>query len=334
VSIHTPGESNALLPALRPTQPVAEPETPSHGSFPAAHIPTRLPQAMQAAATGHDPGYLVAPPASASLLHAPAIPVPPFLAAGALIGVLSSLAARSAMPAVLAPAVALLIRSRMLRSQLRTSESDQRAAVVDFCAALRAELQAGRQPSASIAEAIWCRPELRDLAEACAGPAAQRDPADLLSAAARTPGREGLGALAACWRATERHGVPLTEAVCGIEDGLRAEQQRRQGLAAELAGVRATVALLGVLPGFGLALGCGLGTDPLHTLLTQPVGEACLLVGFLLEVTGLRWTDRLVGSVLHEPGRDRRQFHIRARRSRTADRRDRALPRRRSRRAS
>jgi tight adherence protein B len=238
------------------------------------------------------------------------------------------------MPALLAPAVALMVRSRMLRSQLRISETDQRAAVVDFCAALRAELQAGRQPSAAIADAVWCRPELRDLAEACAQPAAQWDPADLLSAAARTPGREGLGALAACWRATERHGVPLTKAVCGIEDGLRAEQQRRQGLAAELAGARATVTLLGVLPGFGLALGSALGTDPLHTLLTQPAGEACLAVGFLLEVAGLCWTDRLVAAVLHGPGRGNGRIRIRARRAKRADRHEGTLPRRRGRRVS
>lgn len=238
------------------------------------------------------------------------IPLSPFLIAGGLIGVLGSLATHSVMPGVLAPPVALLLRSRLLRNQLRAAETDQRSAVVDFCAALRAELQAGRQPSAAIADAVWCRPELRDLAEACAAPTTRWDPPDLLALAARAPGREGLAALAACWRATERHGVALTEAVGGIEDGLRAEQQRRLSLAAELAGVRATAALLGVLPVLGLALGSALGANPVHTMLTQPVGEACLLVGFLLEVAGLRWTDRLVGAVVHEsrPRPARRRF--------------------------
>jgi tight adherence protein B len=294
----------------------------------------RAPRPPQSAATGYDPQYFVPPSVSAALLRAPTIPVFPFLVAGVLIGALGSLAAHSAMPAVLAPAVALLIRSRLLRSQLRVAETEQRAAVVDFCAALRAELQAGRQPSAAIADAVWCRPELRDLAEACAQPAARWDSADLLDAAAGTAGREGLGALAACWRATERHGVPLTEAVCGIEDGLRAEQQRRRSLAAELAGVRATVTMLGVLPGFGLALGSALGTDPLHTLLTRPVGEACLLIGFLLELVGLYWTDRLVGSVLHKPGRRHSRFRGRARRLRPSRGRDAARSRHGDRRAS
>ena len=273
----TTGASKALLPARRSAPPARR----------AAEL---QPRALSDS-----------PSASTASLPTPSVPLMPFLIAAGLIGVLGSLAAHSVVPGVLSLCAALLLRSRLLRNHLRTAEADQRSAVVDFCAALRAELQAGRQPSAAIADAVWCRPELRDLAEACTAPTTQGDPPDLLIRAARTPGREGLAALAACWRATERHGVALTEAVGGIEDGLRAEQQRRLSLAAELAGVRATATLLGVLPILGLALGSALGANPLRTMLTQPVGEACLLMGFLLEVAGLRWTDRLVGAVVHEP---------------------------------
>jgi len=232
---------------------------------------------------------------------ASSLPVRPFIAVAVALGVLGSLAAHSALPLLLAVLAAVLVRSRMVRARARTAEAAQCAAVVDLCAALRSELQAGRQASAAFTEAVWCRPELRDLAEAVSVPDPERTAPDLLAEAARTPGREGLAALAACWRAAEQHGVPLTGAVCGIEDGLRAELQRRQNLAAELSGVRTTVALLGVLPAFGLALGSALGADPVHTLLTRPFGEACLLAGCLLEVVGLRWTDRLVGSIGNAP---------------------------------
>jgi hypothetical protein len=34
-----------------------------------------------------------------------------------------------------------------------------------------------------------------------------------------------------------------------------------------------------------------------HTLLSRPAGEVCLVAGCLLELAGLRWTDRLVDSV-------------------------------------
>lgn len=225
------------------------------------------------------------------------LPAAPFLVTGLALGGLCSLITRSAVPVALALLGALLLRSRMIRARVRAAETAQRAAVVELCATLRGELQAGRQPSAAFNEAVWCRPELRDLAEALSVPDPERDEPSLLAAAARRPGRDGLASLAACWRAAEQHGVPLTAAVCGIEDGLRADQHRRQDLAAELSGVRATVALLGVLPAFGLALGSALGADPIHTLLTRPVGEACLLIGCLLELIGLRWTDRLVGAI-------------------------------------
>lgn len=225
------------------------------------------------------------------------LPLAPFLVAALVLGTLCALITRSAVPILLALLGAILLRSRLNNARARAAEASQRAAVVELCAALRGELQAGRQPGAAFAETVWCRPELRDLAEEFARPDPDRDEPDLLAAAARRPGREGLASLAACWRAAEHHGVPLTGAVSGIEDGLRAEQRRRQNLAAELSGVRATVALLGVLPVFGLALGSALGADPIHTLLTRPVGEVCLLLGCLLEVIGLRWTDRLVSAI-------------------------------------
>lgn len=229
------------------------------------------------------------------------LPVGPFLVAALVLGTLCSFAARSAVPIALALLGAFLLRSRLIHARARSAEASQRTAVVELCAALRGELQAGRQPSAAFAEAVWCRPELRDLAEAFSRPDPERDEPDLLAAAACQPGREGLASLAACWRAAERHGVPLTGAVSGIEDGLRAEQHRRQNLAAELSGVRATVALLGVLPVFGLGLGSALGADPIHTLLARPTGEVCLLLGCLLELIGLRWTDRLVGTIDGRP---------------------------------
>jgi tight adherence protein B len=214
-----------------------------------------------------------------------------------LLAVLSSLALHSALPIPLAAVAALVIRGRVTRARERTAEAAQRSAVVEFCAALRGELLAGRQPADALAESVWCRPELRDLATAVCPPNIGRDAAELLSDAAGVPGREGLRAVAACWSAAERHGVALSGAVAGIEDGLRAEEQRRQNLAAELSGVRTTVALLGVLPVFGLALGTALGAHPVHALLTRPVGEACLVAGCLLELVGLRWTDRLISAL-------------------------------------
>lgn len=230
-----------------------------------------------------------------------AVPLAPFILAAITLGTVASLLTRSMLPALLALAAAFPIRSRIARAKAREAEAAQRSAVVELCAALRSELQAGRQPSSAFAEAVWCRPELSDLAQSFCTPEPQQSPADLLTSAAHTPGREGLTSLAACWRAAETHGVSLTGAVSGIEDGLRAEQSRRENLATELADARSTIAVLGVLPAFGLAVGAAVGADPIHTLLSRPAGEACLIVGCLLELAGLRWTDRLARSAESTP---------------------------------
>jgi tight adherence protein B len=239
-----------------------------------------------------------------------------------VVGTLVGLIGRSALPALLLPALAAALTSRARRARLRRRTAAQRSAVVALCSALRAELEGGALPNAALAEAVWCRVELRDLAEsvgalhmsqsprtsptARASPTALSAPAhgypgtaaELLAVAAlAAPGRGGLSGLAACWRATEEHGLPLASAVAGIESALRAEEQRQLLLDAELSGVRTTMGLLAVLPAFGLLLGSSLGARPWHTLLQTFGGQICLVLGSALEMTGLWWTDRLVAGV-------------------------------------
>jgi tight adherence protein B len=225
------------------------------------------------------------------------VPVAPYAVAALVIGAVGSLVTHSAVPVLTAPVCALFLRSRAQRGRERGAAAAQRAAVLELCAAWRGELQAGRQPAAAFTEAVWCRVELRDVAQAVALPRDGRSAQSVLAAAAEVPGREALSALAACWSAAERHGLAMTEAVAGIEEGLRAEQGRNLALAAELSSVRATTTLLSVLPVFGIVLGSALGADPVRTLLHEPVGEGCLAVGFVLEIAGLRWTDRIIDAV-------------------------------------
>jgi tight adherence protein B len=235
-------------------------------------------------------------------------------------GGLAALAARSIVLLFMMPPLVLLARARIAESRRRAEEASQRAAVADLCTALRAELEAGRLPEQAFAEAIWCRPQLRDLADrrsgagrrADAGPAAadgesaDGEPESLREAlrrAASVPGREELAALAACWAAAERHGIAFAEAVRGIEQGLRERNAGGRELAAELAGVRATAGLLAVLPLLGLALGSALGGDPLDLLLHNQAGELCLATGAGLSMVGIWWIGRLVGSVGQTPPR-------------------------------
>jgi tight adherence protein B len=89
-------------------------------------------------------------------------------------------------------------------------------------------------------------------------------------------------------------GSGLAAAVERLEEGLRAEQAQRRAVDAELAGPRATAGLLAVLPAAGLLLAAGLGADPLHVLLTTPLGTVCLVLGLGSRRRGVLWTSRLV----------------------------------------
>jgi len=265
------------------------------------------------------------PIASVSLMPRPPVwqRYPVVLPAALFVGLMAGLIGHSALPVALLPTLAAAGVARARRAAIRRQATAQRGAVVALCSALRAELDGGALPHAALAEVVWCRTELRDLAERLGRPrtAAVSQPtqmsgfpcaeAELLAAAALVaPGRGGLAGLAACWRATEEHGLSLSTAVAGIESALRAEDQRQLLLDAELSGVRATMGLLAVLPAFGLLLGSSLGTRPLHTLLQTFGGQACLILGSALELIGLWWTDRLVASVsdLTAPGLPRRQY--------------------------
>jgi tight adherence protein B len=114
-----------------------------------------------------------------------------------------------------------------------------------------------------------------------------------LRAAARLEGAEGLAGVAACWQVAVDGGAGLADGLDRIADALRADREQREDLRAQLAAPRSTVALLALLPVFGLVLGGGLGADPVGILLRTPAGLGCLAVGGLLEWAGLAWTARI-----------------------------------------
>lgn len=214
-----------------------------------------------------------------------------------VVTALCCLALQSWMPAAVLPPTAAVLAFRQARKRRWTAQDAQRDAVAALCGALRAELEAGLQPRAAFTSAVWSRPELRDLAERTSLPDPALDLPAFLTAQAAKPGRAALRSLAACWYAADRHGVALSDAIAGIEEGLRAECARQRAAAVELAGIRATILLLATLPVFGFTLGLGLGADPLDTLLHRGIGRLCLAFGLALDLAGLLWTDRLAESL-------------------------------------
>jgi tight adherence protein B len=97
----------------------------------------------------------------------------------------------------------------------------------------------------------------------------------------------------AVWRLAERTGAPAADLVERIEADARAADRSLAAAEAQAAGARATALLLAVLPVGGVALGYGIGVDPLAILLHTTLGAACAAGAALLQSGGLLWADRL-----------------------------------------
>ena len=193
--------------------------------------------------------------------------------------------------------LALVAAGRVRRSREASARrSDERARAVEACGALAAELRAGRTPAEALAAAaeVAAGPCRAALLAASGTARLGGDTAAALRPPEGTAVPEVLRALSACWAVCAASGSGLAAAVERLEEGLRADQAQRRAVDAELAGPRATAALLAVLPGAGLLLAAGLGANPLSVLLATPVGLLCLTGGLLLDGLGLWWTGRLV----------------------------------------
>ncbi|MFC8835086.1 type II secretion system F family protein [Streptomyces griseoincarnatus] len=211
------------------------------------------------------------------------------------VGVVLAVLGASVLP-VVAGAAGVPVLRRVRRAAAARKERDGRAdAVVALCGALAGELRAGRQPGEALLPAARDSEGLGDhQAAVLAAARFGGDVPDALTAAARQPGAEGLRGLAACWRVAVDQGAGLADGLDRLEAALRAEQDQRADLRAQLSGARTTAVMLAGLPVVGLALGGALGADPLHVLLHTPSGTVCLAAGGVLEGLGLWWALRIM----------------------------------------
>jgi tight adherence protein B len=219
----------------------------------------------------------------------------------ALFGVIAGPAGLLAAAAVIGTAV-LLIR-RAVKDRLR------RTALTDILAGLRMlarELRAGADPS---------------VAAQNAGSAARGDGVVVLRAlaeltrsddrSARVPGAQtgGMrGALAANvppvmqvsarlrsgWLLTRRYGVAFTPLIDALAADLAQQIAADSERSGEVAGPRMSGYVMALLPVLGLALGAGMGADPVRVLLTSALGNILMVAGISLTCAGLLWSDRIV----------------------------------------
>lgn len=190
-----------------------------------------------------------------------------------------------------------LTRLRAARTA-RKAALARSSAVREVCEVLAAELRAGRTPDEALVAAPKLFPEL--------GPAvlAGKLGADVPAAVReiKAPGATGaLHALAAAWSVADRSGAGLAVVLDRLTTKLRADEELREEVSAQLAAPRATARVVATLPLAGLGLGLGLGADPLAFLVGTPVGLGCLLVGAGLVLAGLAWVERLARRAEERP---------------------------------
>ena len=159
-----------------------------------------------------------------------------------------------------------------------------RAVVVDLCRALAAELRAGRASAEAFAAAVRAGPtQLRAVLQSAVAVGRRGDAGDLADAVARVaaiPGCDGLRAVVACWRAAAASGAALAPAMDRVADALQDEQDEidlGREVTSIMAGPRATVHVLAVLPVIGLLLGTAIGARPINFLFGSVPGAGCVL---------------------------------------------------------
>jgi tight adherence protein B len=195
--------------------------------------------------------------------------------------------------AVVAAVYSAIATAAFLGARRRRRLGQERAAIVDAVAILAADLRAGLPAQAAMAEVLPVLARIGGSAGARArrpghGRRRVRRPADRVAVQAARR-------LDAALRISERLGAPLSDLLDRVETDLRAAERLRLGVAAQTAAARATTWLLAALPVAGVALGHGMGVDPLHALLHTPLGAACAVAALGLQCTGLAWSAWLTG---------------------------------------
>ncbi|MGA8988348.1 type II secretion system F family protein [Aeromicrobium sp.] len=166
----------------------------------------------------------------------------------------------------------------------------RRCEVAEAVGVMVAELRSGMLPQRVL---IGLAADFDFLAPASRAARLGGDVPVALRASATEPGAELLDELAGAWQVADRAGAPLAQVLERLEETARGDQEIAWEVESGLAPARATGRLMAVLPVFGLALGSGMGGDPLAVLTGTLPGVLCLSAGCALACWGVAWVERI-----------------------------------------
>lgn len=186
----------------------------------------------------------------------------------------------------LATAIALTIAAVCaLRLWLRWRRDRERdtaeRAEVEFFGALCGYLEAGVTPQAAIRQAAELEAHrngrLRNLVlELERAPGVSQEP------------------VAQLWSAAAYHGLPTAKLVEQVRLRIEHRLRHREQTKAALSGAQSTATVLSILPLAGIALGSGMGANPLGVLFGGGPGGLLLIAGIGLIAAGLGWSRGII----------------------------------------
>ena len=175
----------------------------------------------------------------------------------------------------------------------RRRAQEHRDAVTEAVALMAGELRAGILPQRVLAGLV---PDFGFLAPAARAADLGGDVSAAFRLAAADPGAELLADLASVWFVAERAGAPMARVLDRLERTAREDREIEREVQSGVSPARATGRLMGVLPVVGLALGAGLGADPIALLTGTLPGALCLAGGSACACAGVAWVNRIASS--------------------------------------